>query len=195
MTVKAQAASVLCVVFFSCGTDSSPSGRAAIDAAVDTGAEDAVDAGLVDTLEDGSVVDTLLDGSTVDTLEDGSTVDTLEDGSVVDTPGDEAGDGASSEDAPSQDAPSIVSKDLCARMCDVLALVDCPNQRAPAACTEKCFEDGMICTSEHEAYFECIVATGPTAFDCDPDFAILVLKPGSCAPEGDALVGCLANEP
>src|SRR5690349_9525737 len=81
-----------------------------------------------------------------------------------------AGGCKSSASAPSDagtEGGAVITQQLCADMCQVTLQIDCPNQPTMADCVSTCLGEATVCTAPGMAYYECLVASGPQALECD----------------------------
>lgn len=114
-------------------------------------------------------------------------------------PGSDAGSPQVSEVAAdvgevSGDSGDRLSEELCAAMCAVVLQIDCPNQPAMAACVDSCLGQATICVAEARAQFECLVAAGSGALQCDPDFQVVTYRDGFCTQQSQEYALCLLSQ-
>jgi len=159
-----QPVGILLVVLGGCGS----SGPSPIDASRDRFVS-----------EDGKIDGTTMDGPTTDgTTTDGATKDSA---APVD----------SSPDGSSLDGGAIIDAKLCAEMCRVALQIECGSQPTMSDCVANCLSEADLCTPQGKAYYDCLVATGPSSLYCDQAIQSVTLKLGVCTQESADLFDCL----
>ena len=92
----------------------------------------------------------------------------------------------------SADGASLITPDLCAQKCQLMAQIDCPNAQTVDDCVSACLGVGSDCAAQRFAYYQCLLAQGAQALLCDTAHQAVVLKDGFCTQQNDDLFDCAA---
>lgn len=104
----------------------------------------------------------------------------------------DAADAADGDAAAAETDAAVITPDLCAQKCAVMAQIDCPDAQTVDYCVAACIDGASDCTAETLAYYQCLLAQGAAALVCDESLQAVVFKPGFCTQQSSDLYDCAA---